>query len=159
SITTIEVEAERPPRLRLRFVDTLPGFGLRSYRIFRGPARAADDLRVTSGKDWIENRHWRVSASPDGRIQIVRRADGTTIDDAIRIASEGDRGDEYNFDPVPDSAPIERPSRVGVRVERGGEAAASLVLKMSYRIPESLTADRTARSKKTVTLPVTLRIR
>jgi len=158
-ISTIEVEAERPPRLRLRFADTLPGFGLRSYRIFRGPARAADDLRVTSGPHWIENRHWRISASPEGRIQIVRRDDGVTIDDAIRIQSEGDRGDEYNFDPVPDSAPVERPSRVRVRVERGGEAAASLVLTASYRVPEALTPDRTARSKKTVAVPVTLRIR
>ena len=159
SVTTVEVEAQRPPRVRLRFVDDLPGHGLRSYRVFGGAVRAEPEEAVTSGPSWIENRHWRVSAASDGRITVLHRADGVTIDDALRIVSEGDRGDEYNFDPVPDAPPVERPERVRVRVERAGTAAATLVLRSTYRVPESLAPDRARRSERTVGLPVSLRIR
>ncbi|HTO08710.1 MAG TPA: glycoside hydrolase family 38 C-terminal domain-containing protein [Myxococcota bacterium] len=159
AVTTVEVEAQRPPRVRLRFVDDLPGHGLRSYRVFGGAMKAPPEDAVTSGASWIENRHWRVSAASDGRITLLRRADGVTIDDALRVASEGDRGDEYNFDPVPDSAPVERPERVRIRVERAGTAAATLVLALTYRVPESLAQDRARRSERSVALPVSLRVR
>jgi hypothetical protein len=159
AVTTVEVEAQRPPRVRLRFVDELPGHGLRSYRVFGGAVRGAAEDAVTSGPSWIENRHWRVSAASDGRVTILRRADGVTIEDALRLVSEGDRGDEYNFDPVPDSPTVERPERVRVRVERAGTAAATLVLEGTHRVPESLTPDRARRAAKPVALPFSLRIR
>ncbi len=158
-VTTVEVEAQRPPRVRLRFVDDLPGHGLRSYRVFGGSARAAAEDAVTAGRDWIENRHFRVSAAADGRVTIARRADGAAVEDALRVVSEGDRGDEYNFDPVPESPPVERPARVRVRVERAGTAAATLVLGATYRVPESLAPDRASRAARMVALPVSMRIR
>ncbi len=164
AVQSVEVEAWRPPRLRLRFADELPGHGLRSYRVFRGHARASGDGALASGRGadgsaWIENEHWHVAAAADGRVRIVRRADGVAIEDALRVVSEGDRGDEYNFDLVPGAPIVEHPERARVRVERAGEAAATLAIDARYRVPESLAADRAGRSTKTVALPVSLRLR
>jgi alpha-mannosidase len=163
-VQSVEIEAWRPPLLRVRFADELPGHGLRTYRVFRGHARATGGGALASGRGadgggWIENEHWHVSAARDGRVRIVRRADGVAIEDALRVVSEGDRGDEYNFDPVPGAPAVERPARARVRVERAGDAAATLAIDARFRVPESLAADRGARSAKTVTLPVSLRLR
>ncbi len=163
AVQSVEVEAWRPPRLRLRFADELPGHGLRVYRVFRGHARAIGGAlgsgRGADGAAWIENEHWQVAAAPDGRVRLVHRASGAAIEDALRVVSEGDRGDEYNFDPVPGAPIIERPASARVRLERAGDAAATLAIESFYRVPESLAPDRGERAKRMVTLPVSLRLR
>jgi alpha-mannosidase len=147
------------PRLRLRFADDLPGHGLRVYRVARGRAGAArlGAGRSAGGGAFVENEHWRVEADGGGRVRLVRRADGTAIEDALRLVSEGDRGDEYNFDPVPGEA-VERPERVRVRLERAGEARAAVVIDARYRVPEGLAPERAGRSARRVVLPVRLRV-
>ncbi len=164
AVQTVEVEAWWPPRVRVRFADELPGHGLRSYRVYGGRARAAGDAAVSSGRAadggaWIANATWRIEASPDGRVRIARRADGTVVENALRVVSEGDRGDEYNFDPVAGGALVDGFARARVRVERAGDAAATLVIAGSMRVPESLAPDRRARSSRAVAIPLELRVR
>jgi hypothetical protein len=164
AVQSVEIEAWRPPRVRLRFADELPGHGLRSYRVFRGRARGAGPGALASGRGadgsaWIENEHWRVASTRDGRVSLQRRGDRAAIEDAVRLVSEGDRGDEYNFDPVPGGGAVERPERARVRVDRAGEAAATLVIDARYRVPESLAPDRAARASRSAVLPVSLRLR
>ncbi|MBW2236106.1 MAG: hypothetical protein JRG85_12010 [Deltaproteobacteria bacterium] len=152
------------PRIRLRFADELPGLGLRVYRVARGRARPRAEARVQCGRDagggaFAESPEWRVEADVDGRVRLTRRADGLAIDDAVRIVSEGDRGDEYNFDPVPHDVPVERPESVRVRPFSSGEAEAGVEIEARYRVPEGLTHDRFARAQRQVALPVRLRLR
>ena len=104
--------ALRLPRWRLRFVDRLPGCGLRVYRIARGAARAEPALRaerLPGGGAAIENERVRLEAQADGRLRWIDRRSGSVVEDALRIVSEGDRGDEYNFDPVPRGERVEAP--------------------------------------------------
>jgi len=180
-VRELSVRVETLPRLRLRFVDALPGHGLRVYRVARGRARAAPHEEVRRGMEpaardrppsgaaaadgrqgapaaWIENARWRVEADARGRIRLVRREDGLAVDDALRLVSEGDRGDEYNFDPVPGSAAVERPERVRVRAVALGQAGAALVVDARYRVPGGLVPGRARRSPRTVILPVRLRL-
>jgi len=177
-VRELSVRVETLPRVRLRFVDDLPGHGLRTYRtapgrarpgaepeVRRGPARArasrapaASGTGDASAAAWIENAAWRVEADREGRVRLVRRADGRVVEDAVRVVSEGDRGDEYNFDPVPESPAVERPERVRVRAVALGEAGAALVLEARYRVPEGLVPGRARRSPRTVLLPVRLRL-
>ncbi|HSJ99163.1 MAG TPA: hypothetical protein VLC53_18955, partial [Myxococcota bacterium] len=162
SLREVAVEAVQAPRLRLRFVDELPGHGLRLYRLAPGPARTPEPLlaeALPEGGAAIENASWRVEADAAGRITLWSRRHGLRIDDAVRIVSEGDRGDEYNFDPVPDGEMVAAPSRARVRARRvsGGEVA--LRLDLVYRVPERLAAGRSARSQRRVALPVRLELR
>src|SRR5262245_20826594 len=164
AVQTVEVEAWWPPRVRLRFADALPGYGLRSYRVYGGRVRAGAGeavagARTPDGGGWIENAAFRIEATATGRVRLVARADGAALEDALRVVSEGDRGDEYNFDPVPGGAVADGFARARVRVERAGEAAATLVIAGSLRVPAALAPDRKARSARAVALPLELRIR
>ena len=130
--------ALRLPRFRLRFVDALPGCGLRVYRIARGPARAAPALRaqrLPGGGAAIENEQVRLEARGDGSLRLIDRQRGDAIEDVLRVVSEGDRGDEYNFDPVPGGERVERPARVRVKLGPVSEAEVSLAIDARYRVP------------------------
>jgi alpha-mannosidase len=161
-ITRVRLRARRPPRLRVRFVDDLPGFGLRTYRVAPGPARSGPRLRgepCEGGGAVIENEHWRVEAGADGTLALVERGSGRRIEDAIRLVSEADRGDEYNFDPVPGGEIVERPDRVRVRLGARSEVEASLIVEARYRVPERLEPGRDRRSHRQAILPVRLEVR
>jgi len=163
-IETIRIEATRPPRVRLRFVDDLPGHGLRLYRAVRGSAgpRAAFGGLVASrgtGSVEIANEHYRVEADSAGRICVRHAGTGTVVRDAVRFVDEGDRGDEYNFDAVPGAPAIEGLEGVRVRLEPVREAEVALVVEGRLPVPEALAADRSARGVRRVALPVRLRVR
>jgi hypothetical protein len=162
ALRTVAVTTCELPRLRLRFVDKLPGHGLRTYRIARGAARTPEPLiaeALPGGGGAIENASWRVEVDAQGQVALFAKRHAVRIDDALQLVSEGDRGDEYNFDPVPGEAPICTPTRVRVRALRrsGGEVA--LRITAAYRVPEALQADRDARSRRSVSLPVRLELR
>ena len=160
----VRLRAARVPRVRLRFADELPGHGLRSYRVASGKAGKgglAGEVRAArseGGGAWLENAVWRVEASADGRIALRHRPSGGSVPDAIRIVSEGDRGDEYNFDPVPEGAVVDRPERVRITA-LASESEASILVSARYRVPRGLDASRRQRSRRSVVLPVALRLR
>lgn len=162
SLREVAIEAFRAPRLRLRFADELPGHGLRLYRLAPGPARSPEPLLAESlpgGGAAIENASWRVEADSAGRVTLWSRAHGVRIEDALQVVSEGDRGDEYNFDPVPGGEVVAAPARARARARRvsGGEVA--LGLDLVYRVPVELAPGRAARSTRRVALPVRLELR
>jgi len=161
----VRVRGEVIPQVRLRFVDELPGHGLRVYRLAPGRARRGEDgdgltrERQADGGVRIGNRVWSVEVAPDGRVNLESRVHGERIEDALRVVSEGDRGDEYNFDPVPGAERVERPDRVRVSLGPASEADVSAIIVAKYRVPAGLAPDRDARDERSVVLPVTLRIR
>ena len=163
-VSQVALEARRPPRVRLRFVDELPGHGLRAYRVARGPGLGRSDTvevrgaRSAGGGGWIENAFWRVEAGPEGSLRWRHASHDGWVEDALRVVSEGDRGDEYNFDPVPGAVRVERPDRARVLVERDA-AEASLLVEARYRIPLALAPGRDDRAARPVALPVRLRLR
>lgn len=158
----VTFRALRLPRWRLRFVDWLPGCGLRVYRIARGAARAEPTLRaerLAAGAAAIENEFVRVEVQADGRLRWLDRRSGIVVEDALRIVSEGDRGDEYNFDPVPNGERVEAPTRVRLKLGPVSEAEVSIAIEARYRVPAGLAAGRDARARRQVSLPVRLQLR
>ncbi len=152
----------RLPRLALRLVDSLPGYGLRSYRVVRGRAGDASALasgRAPGGGVWIENEAWRVDAGRDGRVCIASRTGGPSVEDALRIVSEGDRGDEYSFEPLAEGQGIGSPAAVRIALLGGSEAQVGLRVTARYRIPQQLGPGRERRSSRSVSMPVRLDLR
>jgi hypothetical protein len=151
----------RLPRFRVRVLDDFPGCGLRVYRVAKGAAGTGPGVqteKTATGGLAIANDCWKVEADPDGRVRLTHLPTATTVEDAIRIVDDGDRGDEYTFDPVPGGVVIDRPERVRLKFEGRSELAASIVLGLRYRIPASLSEDRGERSQRIVNLPVELRL-
>jgi hypothetical protein len=158
----VRFRVHRLPCWRLRFVDTLPGWGLRAYRLASGPAPGTAALRAEATGDGgavIESDAWRVEVAPDGRVRCLHRRSGVEIDDAVRLVSEGDRGDEYSFDPVPGDPHVDRPERARVRLLPGSEAEVGVAIEARYRVPAGLTPDRAARSRRRVPLPARIELR
>lgn len=164
-VEEIRVRGQVIPRIRLRFVDDLPGHGLRVYRLAPGRAQRGKDRgrlrgeRRADGGVCIANDVWSVEVAADGRVSLWNQILGARIEDALWVVSEGDRGDEYNFDPVPGAVRVERPDRVRVSLGLASENEVSAVIAAKYRVPSELAPDRDARGKSSVLLPVTLRIR
>jgi hypothetical protein len=151
----------RLARVRLRMVDALPGCGIRSYALVRGRMDvcvAASGGLEEGGGAWIENAAWRVEAGADGRVRLVHRGSGRKIEDALRLVSEADRGDEYTFDAVPGDLAVERPRTHRVRLAEGGPAEAWLELALRYALPASLDASRARRVRRRVGCAARLRI-
>ncbi|MEE8580091.1 MAG: hypothetical protein V3T33_00760, partial [Myxococcota bacterium] len=163
-VERVEVSMRRRGLLRLRFIDRLPGYGLRIYQLQPGRAPLPADLasqRLALGGAAIQNAHWRVEVDSRGRVTLIRRIDGRRIDDAIRLVSEADRGDEYTFDPVPGAEIVERPEWLRTGLVRSGRFGPSVALRLRgrYRVPASLDLERRNRLSKRVGLPVDLEIR
>ncbi|GAA4831153.1 glycosyl hydrolase-related protein [Kitasatospora terrestris] len=83
-------------------------------------------------------------------------ADGTALPGLGLLVDDGDRGDTYNFDPVPHDVPrVPRLLAVRRRVSR---VRAVLEIDAVIDVPAALTADRTARSADTVAMPVAVTV-
>jgi alpha-mannosidase/mannosylglycerate hydrolase len=91
-------------------------------------------------------------------VTLTAKAHGARVDDALRLVSEGDRGDEYNFDPVPGGEVADRLERVRVRATRRG-ADAVLRIDGALQVPLELAAGRADRSSRRTALPVSLELR
>jgi len=160
--TSLEIDAQAAPRLRLGFADTLPGHGLRLYRVAPGRAggtRTPRSGRLADGGAWAEGGRFRLEVDGEGRVRIEDRERGHRIEDALRLVSEADRGDSYNFDPLPEAPLADRLEAVRVRPERASEAEATLVLQGRLRVPAALAPSRRERAARKVALPVRLRLR
>lgn len=162
SVSRVAFRIERPARVRLRFVDELPSHGLRAYRVAPGAAAPHDPVRARrdrSGSVSLENESWRVEVSRSGRVTLVARRLERRIPDALRLVSEGDRGDTYNFDPVPDAVCVERPGRVRVGLLWESPVEGCIFIDAHYRVPEALAASRRARSRRRRIVPARLELR
>jgi mannosylglycerate hydrolase len=145
----IQIVAITPARCELSFVaDDLTQAGFTSFRLEREPASAAPVQ-----PDLIRNQFYEVRAG----------ARGLWIRDLLRAAEmelyfedDGDRGDEYNFDPVPGAAAISEPSTADTRVLESGPARSRIRTRLSYAIPAGLAGDRRTREGPAVPLEIEL---
>ncbi|MCZ6783543.1 MAG: hypothetical protein O7G30_09555 [Proteobacteria bacterium] len=174
---TVELAARRRALARVRCVAELPARGLRVIRVCAAKGRAAPGPlrrerlprtgRATDGsgpRGWaIENEFWRVEVDASGRVAWRHRADGAEqcAGDALRLVSEGDRGDEYNFDSVQGGADVDRPDRMRVSADplRVGAPCVTVRIRAQYRVPAGLAPDRASRAERTVRIPTEIELR
>jgi alpha-mannosidase len=143
-------------RRRVSFVaDNLEQAGFTIYRLEAGEGGgvARTPAVPCAGAEAIENEFYRLAPS----------ARGISIDDLrsqsrleLYFEDEGDRGDEYNFDPVLGAPAIADPAVIAARVIENGTVRRRLGLELAYLLPAALTPDRRSRSADTVTVKVEL---
>jgi len=150
----LQIQATEAARAQITFVDdalTPTGFSL--YRLVRSDEVVADARADAAGIESIENEYFRLSASPRG-LKIDDLKNNKALE--IYFEDDGDRGDEYNFDPVGDSAPISRPVSIATRAIERGTVRSRIALSLVYSLPCALAEDRTARAAQTVEVPIQL---
>ena len=102
----------------------------------------------------IENEFYRVQTGPRGLL-ILDKGSGHSLE--VRFEDEGDRGDEYNFDPVPGASIVSQPEQVSVEVLEKSPVRSTLRLRLDFEIPGALADARSARSTESRPLAIGLK--
>lgn len=111
-------------RVALR-LPTLPGLGGSAFSAGAGKAPDARDGARARGRT-IENGVLRVTVRPDGRFDLLRLADGTTLRGLGAITAQADAGDCYTQ--APRGWPVAAMQRVRTRVLAPGPLVAAIAL-------------------------------
>jgi hypothetical protein len=150
----------RRPAVRVRFVDDFPGAGVRRYTLRQGRVDSehapVEAERDASGGARLDNGIWRIEASAAGRVRCTHHDSGVVLDDALRVASEGDRGDTYTCDPL--LPRVEDLEGVEVSLTSATPARAGLAIAGCLRVPACLSPDRSQRSAALVDLPLRIEL-
>jgi len=154
-ISVVEVRIYREPRWKMvSVVNDLPGPGVSNFKVGRATGKAISRIRVLEKA--IENELLKVSVDGSGGIRILDFESGKEL--LMQFSDRGDRGDSYNFDPVPGEEAIIKPEKFKVREGPKGVNFASLDISHSYRIPLSLDSERKKRVDKKVLLNLDTRV-
>ena len=146
------IPADRLPDGGLRFATPLAGHGITVFGRSKTSMTVPTPFHSTART--LEGRWYRLAVNDDGSVCITDRIIGLELARANRFVDEGDRGDEYNFDAVPD-APIVAPAAAPVvRVVGMGAVSASIEVALVYRLPQALAEDRKGRAVETVAVPI-----
>ncbi|WP_322796748.1 glycoside hydrolase family 38 C-terminal domain-containing protein [Tepidiforma sp.] len=114
------------------------------------PARPPSARRIAN--EWFEVR------LRGHRLDVIDRASGRRYEDVCRFVSEGDRGDEYNADILPD--PVAEPAGVTLHGTLATPACQELRYTLAYDLPARLARSRTRRSRRARVLePISVTVR
>jgi mannosylglycerate hydrolase len=143
---------QRASRCIVSFVarDLAPA-GFSFYRLVRDDSGASSSTPAQAVS--IENEFFRLTPTARG-LEIRDLTRDTAME--LYFEDDGDRGDEYNFDPVRDSAPIATPTSMSASVIDHGPLRKRIKLAMTFEVPAELTADRRQRSPHRAQLAVAL---
>lgn len=138
----------------MSFQAELPACGWAQFGLGESePAPAEVDLQTAS--DTIENENLRVTMARDGSVTITDKKTRRKIAGGNVFEDQADAGDEYDFSPIADDKPLTSAGRKGkLKARLLGSAAAEITCELTLKIPAGLTADRKARARRTVDLPI-----
>ncbi|HVA76479.1 MAG TPA: glycoside hydrolase family 38 C-terminal domain-containing protein [Candidatus Binataceae bacterium] len=146
------IRATNVARCAISFVaDNLTPAGLSFFRLERGAL--PQPQAPAAPRDSIENEFYRIRPASNGiEIEDLRGARRL----ALHFEDDGDRGDEYNFDPVAGAAAITAPAKISSRVVEDGPARKRISVSLEFAIPAALAPGRAARDGRTEPLGIEL---
>lgn len=148
---TAEVTVRTSPRRRLRaLLPASAAVGL----VIAGPGTgepATDDAGVALAGDAVANAFYEVRLRRGG-LEVRDRATGYRLRNVNALVSEGDRGDEYNADILPDG--VVEPVLRELLETRGDGVSASLRYLSLIEAPARLNAKRSRRTRRQIALVV-----
>ena len=140
--------------------EDLPPFGYKVYKIKKKSRNKADSDIKTSNKI-IENKYYIIEADEEnpGAFTIIDKMSGRVLRKVNLIEDDGDAGDEYDYSP-PSNNKVYYPERVKseIRIVEHGPVRARMNIKFDFMLPVSLTKERTSRSNKLISNPITIDI-
>lgn len=149
SSDTEETPASKIPSLLKPLIPVVERFSH-----FSSKKHLQDAIPLSRPPHVIENEHLIVEASAsNGTLTITDRHTGAVFSGGNRFLDGGDCGDEYNYAP-PWCDTLETPKPKSIRIHRD---AISQYLEISFELqtPASLSDDRSMRSSKKATIPIT----
>ncbi len=136
----------------------MPPLGYATYRWVLGP-HPTPGGEAARGRGEVENEFFRVEADPQtGVLTVTDKETGLALTGVNRFVDGGDRGDEYNYCPPEDDLLVDRPAVPPVIRREAAALGETLVIEMTYRVPEALSPERNCRGGEWVDLPITTRV-
>ncbi|MGE3076523.1 MAG: glycoside hydrolase family 38 C-terminal domain-containing protein [Dehalococcoidia bacterium] len=114
------------------------------------PSPATQESGEGQGVRAIANEHYEIWLDKKGRLRIRDWQNGIDLKNACAFVSEGDRGDEYNADILPDGVSV--PISVDLLAVEENAVLSSLRFASVYEVPYELNSKRTGRTKRDHTL-------
>jgi len=149
---TVRIHATSAARCTVNFVaDDLVQSGFSFYRLVRDDSGAIQANTTAAAS--IENQFFRLTPTPRG-LEIRDLVRNAAME--LYFEDDGDRGDEYNYDPVGDSAAIATPASISASVVDDGPVRKRLKLTQVFQVPASLNPDRRSRSSECEQLEIAL---
>ncbi|MEW6267957.1 MAG: glycosyl hydrolase-related protein, partial [Thermodesulfobacteriota bacterium] len=148
----VRLVPDRAPLAVEAVVRDVPPFGWKRLRL--APAADVPEEVVDDGRE-IAQDDVAVRAADDGTLEM--RFGATSFPGLCAIEDVGDRGDSYDFDPVPGAGAVTESVRV--RRLRHASGLAHLVVERELSVPASLSEDRAARSGERVRLTLDVEAR
>ncbi|HYL58409.1 MAG TPA: glycoside hydrolase family 38 C-terminal domain-containing protein, partial [Candidatus Acidoferrales bacterium] len=149
---SVRIHMTHAGRCTVSFVaDDLAQAGFSFYRLVRVDSAPVNSVARTSNS--IENEFFRLMATRRGlEIRDLKR--DRTME--LYFEDAGDRGDEYNFDPVSTDAPIVEPVSLSARVTGDSGPRLRIEVSMVFQVPAALSDDRSSRGSATEPLAIEL---
>jgi len=141
----VEIHLHRSDLRVAAALDRTPALGFSTVSLAPGDALAGG---AVADLDGLRNEHLRLRVSVDG-LAVEHLATGWELEGLHRLLDVADRGDTYNFSPLPGDRPLEA-RLVSWEVVEPGPVRATLRLRYMLAIPASLTPDRSARARELV---------
>ncbi len=159
TLRTVAVRAQTGVPTRLTWVaPQLTGHGFNVFALRRRPRQAVAEF--VAGQRHVQNEYFDVSVNDDGSLGVTDRQSGVCLPRCNWFVDEGDRGDEYNFDPVVGDPAVMQPAVAPeVHLEAGNATVATLRISQAYAVPRQLHADRESRVAERVLVPITTTVR
>jgi alpha-mannosidase len=146
-----EIRGHSPACFEIEFsARDVPGYGYKTFTFAKAGQLASDSV-IPDDAQILENEFYRLEPNPDdGTVTITDKATGQIYSRLNRFVDGGDRGDLYNYCPPENDLVVWQPATTPHIFYEKNQVRQSLHISMVYRLPASLTADRTFRSLETV---------
>jgi alpha-mannosidase len=155
SVELVDVKGISGAKTRISFIArNLSPVGLTVYSLSDEFAGNEGTLSVSSSS--LENNFYHILVNVDGTLNIRDKESGAEFRGCLRFVDEGDRGDSYNFDEVPDGEVVDAPGGpLEISVVEDGPVRATLRIGIILQIPDRLETSRDKRSSQHVDTPIT----
>lgn len=135
----------------------IPPLGYKTYFVEPGEAKVTSSLEA--GPGMLENDFVKLNVRSNGTFDLFHKQTRTTYHNLNLLEDTEDAGDEYNYGAAYNSRTVTSEGVGGtLSIVETGPGIGTLRADLALHLPESLTADRMARSERTVACPVTVYI-
>ncbi len=156
SIETVDVKGVSGARTSLTFfAHNLSPLGM-SLLSLTGEATEKSEKELKVSETGMENDFYSILININGSLNILDKESGKEFRGCLQFVDEGDRGDSYNFDGVPEGEVVCMGAGASrVSIVESGPVRATLRLEARMHIPDKLTPDRNTRSESHIETTVT----
>ncbi len=135
----------------LFYAPSLPGIGFKVFYL----REANKDIEGSISSPEFENAFYKFSLNENGSFNLIDKIHNISYSNLNYLEDIGDRGDEYNFSPIPDDTPINTLEKKAEILEvRDYDFLKTIKVKIRMSVPSSIGKDNNKRADSLIDLDI-----